>query len=185
MTMTKEKTSSPLGDKAQLYTVKSSSRGAIMDHPGEGYLEFYPSGYSKDSRRDGQPRQHIHRQIYEAAVARKTEEKLYPFDNVEHTLQLIPDIKNPVDPNALWVVLHSPHGILRQCHDMDIGFVPAEIAPVLKANLDKIIGGQIYKVRANWYKKFYSCKIILHYGDSPLLSEDPSLGRFADIILEA
>jgi hypothetical protein len=182
--MTETKTRTPLGDKSSLYLTKSKARGAIWDHPDQSYLEFYPSGYSHSSRKDHQSRQIVHQALFEAAVQRGKEEEEYPFEGIEHTLELVPDVQNPVDDNALWVILHSTHPALKHCNGKDIGFVPKEIAPVMKRNLDLIKEGKIYKLRPNWNKKFYTCKIVLNYGEL-IVVDDPMLNRFADIIMEA
>lgn len=179
-TMT-EKVDSPLGDKSMLYLEKTKSRGSIQDHPDEGYIEFYPSGYSHSSRRDNENRQVVQQAIYQAAVSYHTEAQEFPFEKIDHSVYLLPDVENPVDPNAMWVILDAPN--LRNCHNRDIGFVPAEIAQALKENINRITAGRIYKVRADWHKKFYTCKVVLYYGKIPV-TDDPSLGRFADIIME-
>ena len=178
------KNKSPLGDKAPFYIKKSVSRGAIQDHPEEGWLEFYPAGYSHVSRRDGVARQIRHKNLYQHAVHYRTENRLYPFKLIEHDIELVPDKTNPVDKNAMWVILKSKFSEWRDLNNTDLGFVPREISQVIRNNIQKITGGTIYKIKSDFYKKFYTCKIVLFYRNVPH-PQNTGVDRFQSIIMES
>lgn len=181
-------TTSVLGDLHRLYNgTRSKGKSAgILDRPEDGLLEFYAAGYTKRSPRDNLNRQVLHQALYEAAVTLGTEEDMFPFDEHDHEVVLIPEPDNNFDQYALQVVLRANTGPLSNMPGADLGYVPQKISRVLKNNLDMITGGRIYKVRTQWHKKHYTTKIVLAYGDSHFskTTVDESLNRFADLLVE-
>lgn len=179
-------TKSPLGDRSQLFSDEASRKKGILDIPNEGLLQIYPRGYTKPSPRDdGHNRQIVHEFLFHHAVVLKTENDIYPFENHAHTLELIRDLKNPKDRFAINIIMHAPHGLLKDIDGADLGFVPKEISAVICKNIDMITGGKIYKVRSNWHKKYYSAKVVLFYGQTiPECTDLNNLQRFSDLLTE-
>lgn len=169
-----------------MYLVKSSKHAGIYLNPDECTLELYPKGYTQLSYKDARPRQVTLKKLWEQAVMMGTENQLYPFGTISHTISLVPDPNNSYDKNALQVILHwNPIETFPNLNGKDLGFIPSRISEVVNKNLEMISGGRILKVRANWHKKYYTAKVILGYnGVLEEFSGQGSSVRFLDIMDE-
>lgn len=182
--MTRIPTNNPLGGKAHLYLEKQPSKGSIHLKPREETLEFYPAGYTKVSPLNGKNRQSTLQSLYEIAVHHKAENILYPFDEFPYTLQLAHQRNNPKDPHAMYVVLRSPvpGSMIGHLDGCDLGYVPMRISEEVHKHMDLFNGGRILKIRANFHKKYYTCKVIFGYGQAFISSGDfGQTTRFIDL----
>jgi len=178
---------SPLGLSSQTFQEKKNSKGAILDQPDRGTLELYPAGFTKPSLMDGVSRQQVHKAIYEQAQKLGTSEDLYPFGKTgTHSIQLVPLHDNEWDPNATMIQLvadsDSP---LAHLNGRDLGFIPLKISSLVKRNISMFTGGAILKTRAEVYKRYWQCKVILSYGEAQFAPLDRTArNRFAAIMGE-
>lgn len=182
MTLTNQ---SPLGSASQFYQVKKQSQGSILDIPNKGLLELYPAGYTKMSYRDNISRQDTYKRVYELAVQNTVEDQLFPFGKDDHNIELVPDPESPYDTNAIHVILRTSGGPLAELNGKDLGFIPRKINQNILQHIELIHGGRIYKVRANFHKKYYTAKVVFGYGANTFgkLSLS-SMARFASILEE-
>lgn len=190
MATTSQRTDTPLGGIGKLYLEKKNSQGAIHLKPEEKTLELYPAGYTKNSSRDGNNRQAALKSLYEIAVNMGTQDMLYPFEEVPHNIKLVHQRNNPKDPYAMYVVIDAPvpGSMLGHLDGRDLGYVPLKVSEhVHKHGLigGLITGGRILKIRANFHSKYYTCKVIFGYGDSPIgCSDFGQTTRFVDLVDE-
>lgn len=180
------KNKSPLGASSSQYQIKKKQKGNILDTPKKGLLELYPSGYTKPSPREkNAPRQNTYRKIYEIAQSLGKEGKLYPFDKQgDHYIDLQPEIDNPHDSNAIFIILKAKKGShLYELNEKDLGYIPMKISKLVKVNIRMFTGGAILKVRKNVHNKYWQCKIVLSYNDTLFVPlESTARNRFSAII---
>jgi hypothetical protein len=155
----------------------------IYDHPEQSYFEFYPAGYAHYTKTQIS-RQTFHKQIFEQAVKENPdisniENIIFPLDVDEHSIVLVKDRNNPVDPFAFSIFL------LVGNQRFDIGFVPLKISKYIHQNYDRITEGRIYRVKEKAYGKYYSTKVIIGYDEYRFFGKNTSTyERLADIIDE-
>jgi hypothetical protein len=121
----------------------------IRENLDEGYIEFYVAGYTKSCK--DLSVQCNHRLLFESSPIKvedpkQTREFPFGFFNSPMKVYLEPEPLNTYDPTALIVKLNAPmytniKGLFY------LGYVPHSISSILTANLDKIDGGCIKKVR--------------------------------------
>ena len=179
---------SPLGNDSQLYRDKKSETAGIIDAPEVGTIEMYSAGYTKHNR-TGQSRQEAHLILWSAArQLGKSPTTLWPFNSSQYKIELVPDITNEFDPNAVSIIfsgeLKMPEGSTIFKGNLDLGYVPMRISKHIKANLDKINTGKVLKVRSEYHGKYYTTKVIFGYNNTTFDSNitPVDLIRFRDLV---
>lgn len=178
----KGKTEKPsiLGSTSSLYQIKKSENSSILDIPARAEIELYPAGYTHLSNRDDLSRQRTHRDIYEAAVVKGTEDNIAPLGTSNHTLELVHDPHNKFDKSAIHIILRAASGPLAHLDGRDLGFIPKKINKQILKNIQMCSGGYVQKVRSQVHKKYFSVKVVLQYGEKT--AKRTTLERFSAIL---
>lgn len=171
---------SPLGNKSLAYLTAKPESASILLKSREQTLEFYPAGYTKPSSFMRVSRQVNYMLAYELAVSNNREDKLYPISSSDYELE-IRHVENSHDKYACLIV-YKPNESSHLA-SWDLGYVPKRISKEICQNLNLINKGYILKVKANFNKRLYGCKVIFGYGNTFKAEDNSDLySRFVDIL---